>query len=86
MALICNWALRLFIIAYVTAMLLFFADMQGWFGSGTGAIARLFMDRLGFPWNRMISEAPDQLLPWLGVGSPIVNIVLLSLIAGQFRR
>jgi hypothetical protein len=86
MASICDWLVRLFIIAYLTAMLLFFADMQGWFGSGTGPLARLFMTNLGFPWNRMFTDAPTQMLPWLVAGAPIINIVLLNLLGAQFKR
>lgn len=86
MGLICNWLLRLFIIAYITAIVLFFADIQGWFGDSTGPLARLFMARLGFPWNRMLDGAPAELTPWVAMGAPIVNILLLNLLANQFKR
>lgn len=83
---ICNWVLRLLVIFYLAAMVLLVADIQGWFGSGTGPLARTFMAWLGFPWNRMISDAPAQMLPWLTTGAPIANILLLSLLSAQFRR
>jgi hypothetical protein len=81
-----SWALRLLIILYLAALVLVVVDIQGWFGPNTGPIARAFMTRLGFPWNRMFHDVPAQLLPWLRVGAPIVNIFLLNMLSAQIRR
>jgi hypothetical protein len=81
-----EWTVRVLIICYLAALALVVADIQGWFGSGTGPLARAFLEKLGWPWNRMISDAPIQMLPWLQIGAPIGNIVLLNILGGQFRR
>lgn len=83
---ICNWVLRLLIIVYLAALVLLVADLQGWFGSNTGPLARMMMTRLGFPWNGMVSDVPAELVPWLATGAPILNILILNTLCGQFRR
>jgi hypothetical protein len=83
---IVGWALRLLIIVYLVAMLMLIADLQGWFGSEMGQLARMLLDRLGFPWNRMLSDVPAQMTPWLVPGAPIISIILLSLLSNQFKR
>lgn len=86
MAVICNWTVRLFTVAYLAALFLFLAGNFGWFGSETGPLAGVFLAPLGLPWNRMLHAFPRQLLPWLAAGAPIVNILILTLICAVLNR
>jgi hypothetical protein len=86
MGVICDWVIRLYITVYLVALFLFLSGTMGWFGSNSGPLAGAFLAPLGLPWNRMLDDAPAQMLPWLASGAPAVNIVILNLLCSRFHR
>ena len=42
--------------------------------------------RLGLPWIRFVDRFPEELWPWLGAASPLVNVLLLYALHGYARH
>lgn len=83
MAVICSWVVKVFILAYVVALVLFLAGTFGWFGSPKGPLAGVFLAPLGWPWNQLLGNAPEALKPWLAAAAPLINITILKAICGR---
>ncbi len=85
MSTICSIGTRLLILLYVVALFLFLVGHFGWFGQERTALAGVFLAPLGLPWNMLFSRAPEPLLPWLGLGAPIINIAILSFLCRRLH-
>lgn len=83
MAMVCSWAIRIFIAVYVVALLLFLVGTFGWFGSNSGPLAGVFLAPLGLPWNQLTGWAPPSLQPWLAAAAPVINILILKAICSR---
>ena len=66
-----------FLVLYVAALALLAIGTFGLFGAEKDALAGIFLMPLGLPWNLMLDDAPDSMLPWLGTISPALNLVLI---------
>jgi hypothetical protein len=65
---------------YATAHCLFAIGTFGWFGSERDPLAGVFLMPLGLPWNQLLDNVPSPLLPWIGMGAPLLNLLLIWLI------
>ncbi len=75
---LCRFLLWGFGLAYVLALLLFLVGTFGWFGSGTGPLAGVFLVPLGLPWNHLLDWAPDRLRAVLAAAAPLLNLAILK--------
>jgi hypothetical protein len=83
MAVVCSWVVKVFILAYVVALVLFLVGIFGWFGSPKGPLVGVFLVPLGLPWNQLLGSAPDTFRPWLAVATPLANIAILKAICAR---
>lgn len=74
----CRVALVCFGLVYALALFLFLTGTYGWFGQQTDPLSGIFLIPLGLPWN--LIDAPEAMLPALGIGAPLINIALLWLL------
>ena len=86
MSRICNFAVWIFLAAYILALFLFLVGTFGWFGQTRDPLSGIFLIPLGLPWNLMIEGFSETLWPWLGAAAPALNLVLLRLICRRTRR
>lgn len=68
-------------VLYVIALGLFGVGTFGWFGQERDPLAGVFLVPLGLPWNRIMDSAPETLLPWVGLLSPLLNLAILLFLA-----
>ena len=66
-----------FLVLYAAALALLAIGTFGLFGAEKDPLAGIFLMPLGLPWNLMLENAPDSMLPWLGALSPALNLVLI---------
>lgn len=75
-----------FLALYVVALMLLVIGSFGLFGSERDPLAGVFLVPLGVPWSLMASDAPEAMLPWIGAGAPLVNLLLIGLLCRRFGR
>ena len=63
--------------AYVAALLLLAIGTFGWFGAERDPLSGIFLIPLGLPWVLMLGGVRGDLVPWLGLLAPLLNIALL---------
>jgi hypothetical protein len=83
MALVCSWVLKIFIGAYVVALLLFLIGTFGWFGSPQGPLAGVFLVPLGLPWNLLLDWAGDPLRAGMAAAAPLLNLAILRALCAR---
>lgn len=83
MAVVCSWTLKIFVAAYVTALLLFLVGTFGWFGSPKDPLAGVFLIPLGLPWNRLLEGVSDPLRPLVAALAPAINLLILRFVYGR---
>ncbi len=49
----------------------------GLFGAEQDPLSGAFLVPLGLPWNLILDDAPESLLPWIGIAAPALNLVLI---------
>jgi drug/metabolite transporter superfamily protein YnfA len=72
-----KWLLRIWLVLYTVALLLFLVGTFGLFGSTKDPLAGVFLVLLGLPWSKLVDLFPEPLWPWLGAASPLVTVALL---------
>jgi len=65
-------------LAYALALFLYLTGTYGWFGQQTDPLSGIFLIPLGLPWNFI--DAPETILPMLGIGAPLINFLLILLL------
>lgn len=75
---LCRWAVAGFAVLYAIALALFVIGTFGLFGSPGGPLAGIFLVPLGLPWILWTGGFPEAALPWAGVASPLINLLLLA--------
>ncbi len=88
---LCTWVIVVFGALYVAALALLAIGHFGFFGAARDPLAGVFLIPLGIPWIYLLDMLPiaanDRI--WIGVFSPLINLVLLSaacrLVAHQTR-
>lgn len=86
MNLMCRVIIGLFAAAYFVALLILGIGTYGLFGAERDPLSGVFLVPLGLPWNLIIDAAPEALLPWIGIGAPLVNLFLIWLVCRLFSR
>lgn len=81
----CLGVFWLFAVLYAAALGLLLVGTYGLFGASRDPLAGVFLIPLGLPWVLMLDDAPDEALPWVGVLSPMVNLVLIGLLCRLAR-
>jgi hypothetical protein len=85
MAVICSWVIKIFVLAYIVALLLFLIGTFGWFGSPKGPLAGVFLIPLGLPWNQLLVGFPETLRPWLAAAAPLLNLAILRALCARLH-
>jgi len=80
----CKWAVRIFAIAYMVALILLVVGTFGLFGQPSDPLAGIFLIPMGMPWNWAVDLAPEPMWPWLSAAAPILNIILLRWLCRRF--
>ena len=62
---------------YLAALCLLAVGTFGLFGSERDPLAGVFLMPLGLPWNLWLDALPERMLPWVGAGAPLINLVVL---------
>lgn len=70
----------LFAAAYVFALVIFLIGHFGLFGAERDPLAGVFLMPLGLPWNRLLDVLGEAALPWVGLLSPLINVIIIWLI------
>jgi hypothetical protein len=73
----CRAVTIIFALLYFVALALLAIGTFGWFGQERDPLAEVFLMPLGLPWTMLFSGAPAGWLPWIGIGAPAVNLVIL---------
>ncbi len=71
---------------YLVALALLLIGTFGLFGQERDPLSGIFLMPLGLPWNLMLEAFPDHVLPWLAALTPLLNILILSLLCRRLRR
>jgi cytochrome b561 len=79
-------ALIAFCMLYVFALAIFLIGTFGLFGQDRDPLSGVFLIPLGKPWNHIVDAFPEVLWPWLAVGAPAVNLLILSVLHRFFAR
>ena len=78
---------KIFLGLYVLALALFLVGRYGWFGQEQDPLSGIFLLPLGLPWNLfLLSGASDAALLFVGVFSPLINLILIVAICRRVRR
>jgi len=64
--------------AYLLAVGLLALAAVGVFGAERDPLAGVVLMPLGLPWTLMLGGLPESVRPWLAVGVPLANLVLLD--------
>jgi len=80
----CKVVVRIFLVLYVVALVLFLVGFFGLFGSPSGPLAGIFLFPLGLPWNLAADILPEGARLWFGLAAPLVNLAILRLICRMF--
>lgn len=81
----CRKVFNVFLVLYLIAIGLFLSGTFGLFGSDTGPLAGIFLIPLGMPWVFLSDFFPTQFAPWIGIGAPLINLLLIRMIC-RLRR
>lgn len=82
----CQIILYGFLALYVIALLLLAFGTFGLFGNEQDPLAGVFLMPLGMPWNLLLPSAPEETLPWVGLGAPLVNLLIVWLVCRRLGR
>ena len=83
---ICRLLIGLFALAYTFALGLLVIGTFGLFGSVRDSMSGIYLIPLGMPWNIfLLANAPEVLLPWIGILAPALNLTILIIICRFFR-
>ena len=82
----CKFAIAAFLLLYTVALAILVVGTYGLFGAERDPLSGIFLVPLGLPWNRLLSDLPDALLPWVGVAAPVFNLLLLWLLCRAAAR
>lgn len=77
---VCRALIAIFAVLYLLAVLLLIIGTFGLFGQEHDPLSGVFLIPLGVPWVYFFGSAPEELLPWLAVIAPSVNLGILVLI------
>ena len=80
----CKIAVYTFLALYVAALVLLAIGTLGWFGSEQDPLSGVFLIPLGLPWNLLAQRAPEAALLWIGIGAPLINLVIIGLVCRRF--
>ncbi|WP_425045318.1 hypothetical protein [Primorskyibacter sp. S87] len=82
----CRVVITIFSGIYLLALLLFLVGTFGWFGQEQDPLSGLFLLPLGLPWNLLLDGAPDAAKPVLAALSPLLNLILMTVICRRLRK
>jgi len=83
---ICRLLIGVFALAYIFALGLLAIGTFGLFGVVRDSMSGVYLIPLGMPWNIfLLSDAPEVLLPWIGILAPLLNLAILLFICRFFR-
>ena len=82
----CKFTIAALLLLYITALAILVVGTYGLFGAERDPLSGVFLVPLGLPWNRLLADLPDALLPWVGVAAPLVNLLLLWLLCRALPR
>jgi hypothetical protein len=75
------WLSRVWLVAYVVALLLFIVGVLGLFGQPRDPLSGIFLIPLGFPWFFAADAVPAPGDMWVAALAPIVNIIIFRWLA-----
>lgn len=84
-----NKALKLFLVFYILALIVWIVGALGLFGFDPNPLSGILLVLLGLPWVHMVDFAPKRILPIASAISPIINlgiIFLLSKLSSWYRK
>ena len=82
---LCKWVIRIVGVLYLVALALLLIGTFGLFGQERDPLAGVFLIPLGLPWMLWLEGLPNPVLPWLAALSPLLNIVILTLLCHYFH-
>ncbi|MEW9919524.1 hypothetical protein AB2B41_07915 [Marimonas sp. MJW-29] len=82
---LCRWVIGVAWVLYLVALALLLIGTFGFFGQERDPLAGVFLVPLGMPWVLWTDIFPEALLPWMGALSPLLNIVILTLLCRFFQ-
>jgi hypothetical protein len=77
---LCKWLIRVFAGLYLLALMILVIGVFGLFGQDKDPMSAVYLVPLGLPWVLWTDGAPDDLLPWIGVLAPLLNLAGLSVL------
>ena len=83
---LCRVVVGLFALAWAMALAIFAIGTWGLFGAERDPLSGVFLVPLGMPWNMVWDNAPEALLPVIGIGAPAINLVVLWLVCRLLSR
>lgn len=79
---ICKWAIRVFAVLYLLALIALAISVFGLFGQERDPVAAVYLVPLGFPWIIWADLAPETMLPWVAALAPALNLIILVALCG----
>ena len=83
---LCRVLIAIFAICYLAALALLAVGTFGLFGAEQDPLSGIFLLPLGLPWNLVPLDGPDHALRAIGLGAPLINLVLLVVLCRALRR
>jgi hypothetical protein len=81
----CRIVVYAFLVLYLFALGLLAVGTFGLFGAERDPLSAIYVMVLGLPWTRLIDAFPAALHPWLAVGAPLLNLLILWAICRAFH-
>ena len=80
----CRIVVIVFAVLYLIALGLYLTGTYGWFGQSRDPLSGIFLLPLGLPWS--LIEAPEAMRLVLGIGAPLINLVILWVVCRLIRK
>jgi hypothetical protein len=73
----CRIVVVVFALLVAAALGLFVVGTWGLFGVEPDPLAGVFLNPLGWPWNRGLAVLPEALWLWGAAAAPVLNLLIL---------
>ena len=83
---VCTFAARFFVAAYLLALVAWLIGTNGWFGAERDPLSGVFLVLLGLPWTTLVDFLPERLWPAAASLTPLANLAVLVGICRLLRR